>query len=59
MRAGKVTDVKSVLFWTWRPPVMVFRATNDTLVNCVLVLMAKVPPTEVKFGALMEEKELS
>lgn len=59
VRAGKLMEVKRVLFWTWRPPVMVLREAIVTLVNWVLVLMAKVPPTEVKFGALMDEIEFS
>lgn len=58
-RAGKTIEVKRVLFWTWRPPVIDLREAIVTLVNWVLVLMAKVPPTEVKFGAVRPVMEFS
>lgn len=38
---------------------MVLRAFMVTLVNRVLVLMARVPPTEVRFGALRLVMEFS
>jgi len=58
-RAGKVTTVRRVLFWTWRPPEMDLRSGIEMLVKAVLVLMARVPPTAVKLGARMLSKELS
>lgn len=38
---------------------IVLRETIVTLVNKVLVLIAKVPPTEVKFGAVRPVMEFS
>jgi len=59
VRAGKTMVVNRVLFWIWRPPVIDFKESIVTLVKRVLVLMARVPPTEVRFGAVRPEMEFS